>query len=100
MFVCLCVCLFVWSGRFGCLEWSVCLVDRMVGWIVGWMVDWLLLFVWFCGGGGGGGVVFGLFVVVDVVWEGVWSCVCVIVVTDRFYIALFSAIRQTHCAHM
>ena len=25
-------------------------------------------------------------------------CVCVIVVVDRFYTALFSALEQTHCA--
>ena len=27
-------------------------------------------------------------------------CVCVCVVVDRFYIALFSALEQTHCARM
>ena len=41
-----------------------------------------------CGGGGG--------VVVDVVV----AVVVAAVVVDRFYIALFPALEQTHCARM
>ena len=38
------------------------------------------------GGGGGGG--------------GVKERICNIIINDRFYIALFSAREQTHCARM
>ena len=70
------MCLFVWSGRFVFLEWSVRLVGWLVGWIVGWMVDWLLLFVWFCGDGGGGGGLFWDCLLLLLLWGGGVMCLC------------------------
>ena len=31
---------------------------------------------------------------------GVFVCMCVCVIVDHFYIMLFSALKQTHCACM